>query len=141
MSGAFLTSFRYAPGGKPISVKSRWGTPHLDQPGRSLRLLLGPASWMLENPSQLVDLRQESGPCTFVRIDGDFLVTIPQRYTVQAFCFSGMSMRGLPPLGRPLRDPGHVLPPSLCAGGIEPIAPDELEFLRWDVLRQLDQEV
>jgi hypothetical protein len=48
---------------------------------------------------------------------------------------------GSPPLGRALRNPRHFVPPSHCAGGIEPVAPDELESRRWNVLRQLGQKV
>jgi len=39
-----------------IGIKSGWGTPDLDQPGRSLRLLLGPASWMPKNPPQFIGI-------------------------------------------------------------------------------------
>ena len=41
---------------EPIGVESRRGSPDLDQPGRSLRLLLGPASWMSEDTLQLVGI-------------------------------------------------------------------------------------
>jgi hypothetical protein len=39
-----------------IGIESRWGPPHLNQPGRSLWLLLGPASWMPENPPEFVGI-------------------------------------------------------------------------------------
>ncbi len=39
-----------------FGIKSRWGPPDLDQPGRSLRLLLGPASWMSKDPFELVGI-------------------------------------------------------------------------------------
>ena len=37
-------------------IESRWGPPDLDQPGRRLRLLLGPASWMSQDTLQLVGI-------------------------------------------------------------------------------------
>gem|GEM_PF-4978918 len=42
MSGAFLTSFRYAPGVEAIGIESRWGPPHLNQ--------------MPENPPEFVGI-------------------------------------------------------------------------------------
>lgn len=95
MAGAFLTSFRYAPRFEAIGIESRWRPPDVDQPGRSLWLLLGPASWMSQYTLQLVgildygdhfhvrsalgtchridlvDLREKSSPCAFARIDVD----------------------------------------------------------------------
>jgi len=53
---ASFTSFRNAPGIEPIGIKSGRRPPDLDQPGHSLRLLLGPASRMPENPFKLVGI-------------------------------------------------------------------------------------
>ena len=50
---------RYAPRFEAIGIESRWGPPDLDQPGRSLRLLLGPASWMSEDTLE-AEIRKKS---------------------------------------------------------------------------------
>ena len=41
MSGAFLTSFRYAPRFEPIGIESRWGPPDLDQMSQYTLQLVG----------------------------------------------------------------------------------------------------
>jgi len=166
VSGAFLTSFRYAPRFEPIGIESRWRPPDLDQmpenppefvgilnDGDDIRVVPQdevrgtiptfhiPAALWAHHRINLVDLCEKPGTGTLARIDGDFLVTIPQGYIAQAFCVSGMLMSGLPTVRRSLRNPGHVLPPSLRAGSIEPVAPDELQAFRRNVLGELGEEV
>ena len=80
---------------KPIGIEAWWGPPHLDQPGRSLRLLPGPASWMPENPPRLVGILD----------DVDLFFAFGQRFVARTFLISAMLIRGLPPLRCPHRNP------------------------------------
>ena len=50
----------------------------------------------------VIDFRQESGPCAFVCIDGDFFISIRQWLVAKVIRDAVALMGGLPPLTRPL---------------------------------------
>ena len=81
---------------EPIGIESRGGAPDLDQPGRSLRLL-GPASWMPENPPEFVGILNDSD-------NFHIPATIRQGLVVKDVGNGAVVMSGLPSLRRALRN-------------------------------------
>ena len=125
-----------------IGVESRWGPPDLDQvtkdPPQLVGILddrdhlhLGAARWAHERIN-LVDFREKSGPGAFACVDVDLFFAFRQRFVAKILFISGMLMRGLPPLRCPLRNPWQILPPPFRAGGIQPVAANQLQSLRRD---------
>jgi hypothetical protein len=52
----------------------------------------------------LIDLRKQSGPCTFARIDVDFLTVIRKWLIAKVFRGYAALVGSSPPLRRPLRN-------------------------------------
>jgi hypothetical protein len=68
----------------------------------------------------LIDLRKQSGPCTFARIDVDFLAFIRQWLIAKVFRGYAVLVGSSPPLRSTFRYPRHFVPTSLLREASSP---------------------
>ena len=125
MSGALLATFRYAPVFESSKIQTWRRPPNLHQPGRKLRFLLGPASWMAEDSFNLIrilndgnsfhlsttlranqwinfiHLCKEAGPCLLVSKNPDFDFILWKRNTFITVGDDGIRVGSFPPFGSP----------------------------------------
>ncbi len=99
------------------------------------------AAFRAHHRIDLADLCKKPGPGAFARIDVDLFISVRQWLVARIIYDTTALMGGFPSLWCPFYNPRHLAPSPFCAGGIKPVAPDELESPRWNMLGELREEI
>jgi hypothetical protein len=88
-----------------------------------------------------ISLHQSLDPGAFACPIIDRFVFVRQRCIPQVFATCLMLMGCLPSLWRSVGNPGHLFPPALRTGSVHPVAANQLQTLRRDILGESGEEV